>query len=113
FSVVLYDDGRVLMDWGAVAARDGLAGWACGGGGSITEENLTLNYVYRDEGAWGLGDGQDSYTYEIFTSNDNDLDYYQIRFCTNVGTDADGDGWDYSCGDMDDHNPDIYPGNGM
>ncbi len=113
FAAVLFDDGRVLMDWGAVAARDGLAGWSCGSGGSLTEQNLTLNYVFRDEGAWGLGDGQDNYTYEIFTSNDNDLDYYQIRFCTNVGTDADGDGWDYACGDMDDHNPDIYPGNGM
>ena len=113
FSAVLYDDGRVLLDWGSVAARDGLAGWSCGTGGSITEDNLTLAYSYRDEGAWGLGDGQDSYTYEIFTSNDNDLDYYQIRFCTNVGTDADGDGWDQSCGDMDDRNPDIYPGNGM
>ena len=30
FSIVLFDDGRILLDYGAVGLTDGLAGWSCG-----------------------------------------------------------------------------------
>jgi hypothetical protein len=110
FSVVIFEDGRMLMEYGNVAATDGLVGWSCAPGGSLTEIDVTSSYNNRALGAWGIGQGLESYSYELF-GTDNDLDNRILRFCGGSGVDEDGDGWSDACGDLDDLDPSVYPGN--
>ncbi len=85
FSMVLFDDGRVLFQYAAIAATDGLVGYTCGPGSlSNDEADVTAAMDELDLGDWGLGTGVERMYYEIFTSSDNDLDHRVIRLCPYV-----------------------------
>jgi hypothetical protein len=84
FSIVLFDDGRILLDYGAVGLTDGLAGWSCGIGSVGSETDLTTTMDALGAGRWGLGTASENAYWELFGS-DNDLDDRVIRLCGNPG----------------------------
>ncbi len=84
FSIVLFDDGRILLQYEGMDISDGLAGWSCGsGGGAGSETDFSATMDALPAGRWGLGDATESTTYESF-STDFDLADRVIRLCGNV-----------------------------
>jgi hypothetical protein len=93
FSIVLYDDGRIQLEYGGLAMTDGLAGFSCGGATTATSD---LSAGMAGIGAtWGLGDGTEAMYYELFSgTHANDLDNLNVRLCGDVdGTTDPCDGW--------------------
>jgi hypothetical protein len=81
FSIVLFDDGRILLDYGAIGSADGLAGWSCARTVS-SETDLTAAMDALAAGRWGLGAATENNYFELFGS-DNDLSDRVIRLCGN------------------------------
>jgi len=107
FSMVLLEDGRVLLDYAEVGISDGLVGWSCGNGSSgVTTADLSASSI--EEGAAGIGQGTEDGYYEYFTSG-NDVEGHTFMFCVNSGDDNDGDGWTDECGDTDDDDATVSP----
>ncbi|MDP2306912.1 MAG: putative metal-binding motif-containing protein [Pseudomonadota bacterium] len=85
FSAVLFSDGRVLLQYGALAMTGGIAGYSCAPG-SITSGETDLGAAMDDlaAGRWGLGNGTERMLYESFDGADNDLDDRVVRLCPYV-----------------------------
>ena len=111
FSMILLDDGRVLLTYENISPTDGLAGWSCGSGAAgASEVDLTAEVDSIPEGSVGIGEGTETGVYEVFVGGSaNDLDNETLMFCVNSGTDSDGDGWTDECGDPNDFDASITP----
>jgi len=111
FSMILLEDGRVLLTYETVSPTDALSGWSCGTGASgASELDLTAESESIPEGSAGIGQGTESGVYEVFTgASTNDLDNATLMFCVNSGTDSDGDGWTDECGDLNDADASVTP----
>ncbi len=85
FSVTLFNDGRVHLQYGAMALSDSLAGWSCAPG-SLTSSSVDLSGAMAalDPGEWGLGDGTEHMYYELWSSG-HDLDNSVVRLCPYQG----------------------------
>ncbi len=110
FAVILFDDGRVLFDYGSTTVRDGMVGWACGTGSGDAVDWSTE----RELGVLGLptiGMGTEDAMYQLFSaySSPFDLGSSTIFACATAGTDADGDGWTDVCGDPNDLDASVTP----
>jgi hypothetical protein len=88
FSIVLFDDGRIMLEYGALAMTDGMAGFSCGRtAGSSSDLTAQMDAL---DAAWGIGTGTDNYLYEVFTtSSTNDLDNTIVRLCGNPNSSRD------------------------
>ena len=82
FSIVLFDDGRVLLDYADVGITDGMAGWSCGRSSISSEVNLSSAMDALGAGRWGLGTALEDEYFELY-NGDNDLDGRAIRLCGN------------------------------
>lgn len=84
FSTILFDDGRVLLQYGDLAMTDGLVGYSCAPG-TVTESELDMGTGMDDlaAGRWGLGHGTERLLWELFVT-DNDLDNRVVRLCPYV-----------------------------
>ncbi len=84
--LVAFDDGRVLLAWGALAVTDGLAGFSCATATTYGETDLGAAMDGRDAGRWGVGDGTEEIVYELFdgSTDVNDLADTTVRLCGNA-----------------------------
>jgi hypothetical protein len=109
FGVVLFEDGRILWDFGAMTAYDGLVGWACGTG-TGTAVDWSDERMDGVEGLPTIGQGTEDAMYQLFTASDPmDLGESTIWSCGTAGDDNDGDGWTDLCGDPDDTSAAVTP----
>jgi hypothetical protein len=111
FSMIMMEDGRVVLSYGDIDTVDGMVGWSCGVPGSSSESDLTDEAADIPTASLGIGQGTESMVYEIFTSlaDANDLASQTFTFCVNSGTDSDGDDWTDDCGDPDDSDSSLTP----
>ena len=108
FGVVLFDDGRIMWDFGSMSSSDGIVGWGCGGYGD--EVDWSDERVYGTEGLPTVGSGTEDAMWQQFSYSDpNDLGESTLWSCATAGQDADGDGWSDSCGDPDDSDATVTP----
>ena len=96
FTITLWDDGRVDLDYFVLDATDGFVGWACG-----DQETLEVDF---SEQVGLVGSGTEDAIYEHFSSlgDPNDLQGLSLELCMTSGVDIDGDGWTDACGDCND-----------
>ena len=111
FSMIMMEDGRVVLSYGDIDTTDGLAGWSCSGSGSATESDFTDEAADVPANSLGIGQGSESNYFEIFSSgaDANDLANQTFTFCVNSGSDDDGDGWTDLCGDLNDADSTVTP----
>ncbi|MFT5680117.1 MAG: hypothetical protein ACI8RZ_001022 [Myxococcota bacterium] len=111
FSMIMLDDGRVVLSYGDIGSNDGLVGWSCGSSSSATESDLTDEAADVPAGSLGIGQGTESNFFEMFTSSAdaNDLANQTFTFCVNSGADDDGDDWTDLCGDVNDADSSVMP----
>ncbi len=112
FSYILRDDGRIILAYGSMGARDGLAGWTCGTGRAARQVDLSAEWASLPAGSLGIGKGTEDAVYEFFSGTGSavgDLSDLVLHFCVGSGTDADGDGWTDDCGDPDDGDASVTP----
>jgi hypothetical protein len=111
FSMIMMEDGRVVLSYGDINTVDGMVGWSCGVPGSSSESDLTDEAADIPTASLGIGQGTEAMVYEIFTSSAdaNDLGSQTFTFCVNSGTDSDGDDWTDDCGDPDDSDSSVTP----
>jgi len=111
FSVIMLEDGRVVLSYGDIDTSDGLAGWSCSGSSASTESDFTDEAADVPPNSLGIGQGSESNYFEIFSSgaDANDLANQTFTFCVNSGVDNDGDGWTDLCGDLDDTDSSSTP----
>ncbi|MDP2312039.1 MAG: putative metal-binding motif-containing protein [Pseudomonadota bacterium] len=84
FSVVLFDDGRMLFQYAGIASTDGMVGYSCAPGGTaVAETDFSAASDGLAAGRWGIGTATATMYYELFTASDNDLDNRVIRVCGN------------------------------
>ncbi len=117
-TLLLFPDGRFQVHYQDFEVDDGLVGWSCNEGGSVTETDLTGLQGALPEGSAGLGRGTETHLFELFEGDDGedtdpgDLAPGGYTFCVQAGSDADGDSWTDRCGDCDDGDDGVYPGHG-
>jgi len=112
FSYILRADGQILLDYGDMSALDGLVGWTCGTGLAPSAVDLTAQASVIPDGSAGIGMGTEDAVYELFlgtAASSGDVGNLTFAFCSQQGSDADGDGWTDACGDTDDSDPLIHP----
>ena len=90
YSAVLFNDGTVLLTYGAnnATGKDAIVGWACAPATTPTEINLSA--ISYPVGYWGYGTGAESAIVEQFlgatSSDSHDLANTAVRFCARPGT---------------------------
>jgi len=114
-TVVLLADGRFRVHLGGMAAQDGLVGWSCATNATVAETDLTALVDAVPPGSRGIGRGTEDAVYEVFSGTAPDLGDLAGRgltFCSRTGVDADHDSWTDNCGDCDDGDGSVHPGQG-
>ncbi|MBO83843.1 MAG: hypothetical protein CL927_00675, partial [Deltaproteobacteria bacterium] len=109
FAVILFDDGRIMWDFGSMSSREGIVGWACGAS-SGDEVDWSAERVYGTDGLPTVGTGTEDAMWQQFTNSDpNDLGESTVWSCATAGDDDDSDGWTDICGDPDDSDAMVTP----
>jgi len=109
FSLTLFDDGRLMWDFGSMAATDGLVGWGCGTG-TGEEVDWSAEREVGTEGLPTVGIGTEDAMWQLFDWSDyNDLSDSTLWSCGTAGDDDDGDGYTDVCGDPDDTDSSVTP----
>jgi hypothetical protein len=109
FSLTLFNDGRVMWNFGSMASYDGLVGWACGTG-TGEEVDWSAELEVGTEGLPTIGTGTEDAMWQLFDWSDrNDLENSTLWSCVTAGDDDDGDGYTDVCGDPDDDDSSVYP----
>jgi hypothetical protein len=85
FMATLFEDGRVLLSYGAntLAGSDGIVGWACTP--PSTPSSMDLSAISYPAGYWGFGAGTEEAIVQQFSSSaPDDLVGTAVRFCANA-----------------------------
>jgi len=77
FDITLKKDNSATLSYGALSAKDGLAGLSCGGKATSGFENET---ALAGHGGHTISMANDAAVFEIFTESDNDLSNRRVSF---------------------------------
>ena len=118
FSILMFDDGSMMMNHDTITQNDGIVGFSCAPGSYSDESDISA--AVANAGSLGLGDGTEDLYFEQWgysvvggsatydSSEVFDLGGW-LPLCGLGGDDADGDGYTTECGDPDDADPTITP----
>jgi len=109
FGIILFDDGRMMWDFGSMSVSDGMVGWGCGTGTGDAVD-WSAERATGVEGLPTLGSGTEDAMYQQFSYSDPmDLGESTLWSCGTAGDDLDGDDWTDLCGDPDDSDASVTP----
>jgi hypothetical protein len=118
FSILMFDDGSMLMNHDTLSQTDGLVGFSCAPAAYTDEWDLSEETAHAD--SLGLGDGtedlyfeQFNYTVTASSASYDGTDTMDLSgwtaFCGVGGDDVDVDGYTEECGDPDDNDATVTP----